>query len=53
MNDDKRELLQWIDRDRDRAIEFLSHFIQAKSPNPPGDTRAAAAHNLRYLQDLV
>ena len=49
MNDDKRELLQWIDRDRDRAIEFLSHFIQAKSPNPPGDTRDAAAHITEFL----
>lgn len=49
MNDDKHELLEWIDRDRDRAIEFLSRFIQAKSPNPPGDTRDAAAHITGFL----
>ena len=49
MNDDKRELLEWVDRDRDRAIEFLSRFIQAKSPNPPGDTRDAAAHITGFL----
>jgi succinyl-diaminopimelate desuccinylase len=49
MNDDKRELLEWIERDRDRAIDFLSRFIQAKSPNPPGDTRDAAAHITGFL----
>ena len=49
MNDDKRELLEWIDQDRDKAIEFLSRFIQAKSPNPPGDTRDAVAHITGFL----
>lgn len=41
---DKQQLLDWIESDRDSLIEFLVQFIQAKSPNPPGDTRDAAAH---------
>ena len=49
MDDDKRELLGWIDRDRDRLIDFFSGFIRAKSPNPPGDTREAVAHITAFL----
>ncbi len=39
----KDQLLQWIDRDKDRLVGFLSGFLRAKSPNPPGDTREAFA----------
>jgi succinyl-diaminopimelate desuccinylase len=49
MDETKRQLLKWIDADRDRLIEFLSRFVQAKSPNPPGDTREAAAHITGFL----
>ena len=49
MDDDKRELLEWIDRDRDRLIDFFSGFVRAKSPNPPGDTREAVAHITEFL----
>ena len=38
---DKEALLGWIDRDRDLLVDFLSRFIQPKSPNPPGDTNAS------------
>ncbi|MHC4489987.1 MAG: hypothetical protein ACYSW7_12590 [Planctomycetota bacterium] len=51
MNDDKERLLGWIDEDRDKLVDFLSRFIQAKSPNPPGDTRAAAAHITHFLDE--
>lgn len=44
MNQDKQEILDWIERDRDLLINFLSRFIQAKTPNPPGDTREAMKH---------
>ncbi|BBK42114.1 peptidase [Allostella vacuolata] len=44
MDDLKRRLLDWIDADRDEIVRFLSGFLQAKSPNPPGDTREADAH---------
>jgi succinyl-diaminopimelate desuccinylase len=42
-------LLDWIDQDREALIDFLSGFIQAKSPNPPGDTREAAAYIKSFL----
>ena len=46
----KTQLLLWIDKDRDKLIDFLSLFIQTKSPNPPGDTREAAAHITGFLE---
>lgn len=49
MDETKRQLMAWIDDDRDRLITFLSQFVQAKSPNPPGDTREAAAHITGFL----
>jgi succinyl-diaminopimelate desuccinylase len=42
-------LLGWIDRDRDQLVAFLSRFVAIPSPNPPGDTRAAAA----FLHDFI
>ena len=51
MADQKETLLRWIDEDRDNLIDFLSRFIQAKSPNPPGDTREAAAYINRFLDE--
>lgn len=50
MTDQKETLLRWIEGDRHKLVDFLSHFIQARSPNPPGDTRVAAAH-IRQLLD--
>ena len=43
MNDDKQFLLDQVERDRDRLVGFLSRFVQTRTPNPPGDTRAAVA----------
>ena len=50
MTEGKETLLAWIERDRERLIDFLSRFIQARSPNPPGDTLAAAAHVRAFLE---
>jgi succinyl-diaminopimelate desuccinylase len=50
MSDVKRQLARWIDDDRDTIIGFLCEFVRAKSPNPPGDTRQAAAHVTRFLE---
>lgn len=50
MSDDKATILDWIERDRNRLVEFLSHFVQARSPNPPGDTRNAAEHVRAFLE---
>lgn len=49
---EKQALLAAIDRDRDEIIEFLRGFIRAKSPNPPGDTREAAAYVGKFLKAL-
>ncbi|KAF2731040.1 acetylornithine deacetylase/succinyldiaminopimelate desuccinylase-like deacylase [Polyplosphaeria fusca] len=37
-----QELLSEIDRHRAHYVTFLQDFIRAASPNPPGDTTAAA-----------
>jgi succinyl-diaminopimelate desuccinylase len=49
LNEGKTRILDWIERDRDRLTDFLRRFIQAPSPNPPGDTRAAADHVRGFL----
>ena len=49
-DDPKTRLLAWIDADQAEIVAFLSGFLQAKSPNPPGDTREADAH-VRALLD--
>ncbi|MCC6213109.1 MAG: M20/M25/M40 family metallo-hydrolase [Burkholderiales bacterium] len=38
----KEELLRRIEADRDVLIDFLRRFVRCRTPNPPGDTRAAA-----------
>jgi succinyl-diaminopimelate desuccinylase len=49
MNEQKEMLVRWVDEDREEIVDFLSRFIQAKSPNPPGDTRDAADHICSFL----
>lgn len=51
MSADRDTLLGWIEGDRDRLVSFLSRFIQARSPNPPGDTRSAADFVRAYLDE--
>jgi succinyl-diaminopimelate desuccinylase len=46
----KDAILAWIDEDRDELIGFLSSFVAIPSPNPPGDTRAAADFLRGFLQ---
>ena len=38
----KTEILSWIENEKNEIIAFLQEFIRAESPNPPGDTTAAA-----------
>src|SRR5271170_4041748 len=49
MDDRKAKLLERIEADRELLIDFLRGFIRCASPNPPGDTRAAAAHVRKLL----
>jgi succinyl-diaminopimelate desuccinylase len=50
MDNNKAQLLRWIDEDREEIVGFLCDFVRAKSPNPPGDTTLAAAHVTRFLE---
>jgi succinyl-diaminopimelate desuccinylase len=38
----KAQLLSAIDQDQEQLVGFLRELLRAPSPNPPGDTRAAA-----------
>lgn len=46
---DSEALLDVIKADTEAHIDFLQRLVQAPSPNPPGDTRAAAAVIRDYL----
>ncbi|CAK7025194.1 M20/M25/M40 family metallo-hydrolase [Saezia sanguinis] len=46
----KNQLLAWIEQDREKFIQFLRQFVQAASPNPPGNTVATMQH-IRSLLD--
>src|SRR2546423_1354477 len=50
MSKDRHVLLNWIEEDRDRLVTFLSEFLRTRSPNPPGDTRTAAAFVAAFLE---
>jgi len=50
MTSDKELLLNWIEAEKEQLIGFLQDFIRARSPNPPGDTRAAI-HHIRSFFD--
>lgn len=49
MNAEKQQLLDWIEQDKDKLIQFLSQFVATRTPNPPGDTREGVAHIRRFL----
>ena len=51
MKSDRETLLQWIDCDRNILIALASDLIQAKSPNPPGETKQVAACITKFLDD--
>lgn len=45
----ERRLLSAIEADRDKLIDFFQRFLQAPSPNPPGDTTPA----VRVLKEFL
>lgn len=45
----KQRILDWIDKDRERLIAFLSEFLRKENPNPPGDTRSGADFVTAFL----
>jgi succinyl-diaminopimelate desuccinylase len=46
----RETILGWIEEDRNKLIDFLARLVRIPSPNPPGDTRAAAALLLAELK---
>jgi len=51
MTSTRDTLLGWIEEDREKLIRFLSQFVRVPSPNPPGDTREAAAFLHQQLKE--
>lgn len=47
----KQTIIDWIDADREAIVAFVQTLVRARSPNPPGDTRAAMAPIRRLLDD--
>ncbi|MBL8671200.1 MAG: M20/M25/M40 family metallo-hydrolase [Alphaproteobacteria bacterium] len=47
----KDELLQRVEADKGKLIEFLQGFIRCPSPNPPGDTQVAVAYIRKFLEE--
>lgn len=45
----QQRLLDRVEEDREEIIAFLRGFLQAPSPNPPGDTRQATRYITEYL----
>ncbi len=45
----RQQLLDWIEEERDEIVAFLQGFVQAASPNPPGDTLEAVGHIRQFL----
>jgi succinyl-diaminopimelate desuccinylase len=45
----QQQLLERVEEDREKIIQFLRGFIRTPSPNPPGDTRKAAQYLTDYL----
>jgi succinyl-diaminopimelate desuccinylase len=45
----KQRLLNRVDTDKEKLIEFLQGFLRVPSPNPPGDTTEASKYITDYL----
>ena len=46
----KIEILNVIENEKQEIISFFQEFVQAASPNPPGDTRIAASVISKLLE---
>jgi succinyl-diaminopimelate desuccinylase len=51
----RRQLINWLDAERQRQVDFLQAFARIDTANPPGDTRRAADLFRRFLdqEDIV
>ena len=48
---DREAFLKLVTDDRESHISLLQRFVQASSPNPPGDIAGAAQVLIDYLAD--
>ncbi|MGI6853936.1 M20/M25/M40 family metallo-hydrolase [Mesorhizobium sp. 1B3] len=46
----REQVLSWIKDDEAELVAFLREFVQAASPNPPGDTRQAMSLVTSFLE---
>jgi succinyl-diaminopimelate desuccinylase len=46
----RETLLSWIEQDSEKIIGSLQDFTRIDTSNPPGDTRAGAAHVANFLE---
>ena len=46
----KRQLLDWLEAERDEIIGLLKALLRERSPNPPGDTCSTAAVVTAFLE---
>lgn len=49
MNESKQKILQWIDLEKEKVIQFLQELVTIPSDNPPGDCSAIAEHIYKRL----
>lgn len=52
MTDLLQTILKWVDEDQATILRFMRDLITARTPNPPGDTRAAMEVVTAYLDRL-
>ena len=46
-----KNIVEWVENNRDEITGFLQGFLRVPSPNPPGDTRDAVAYIERFLEE--
>lgn len=43
------QIMEWVEHDEEKIVEFFSRLVQCETPSPPGDTREAMALVQSYL----
>ncbi len=48
----RQTILQWIEEDRSKILQFMQEIVRIRTPNPPGDTRAVMDKVRAHLDGL-
>lgn len=48
----QRTILQWIEEDRSKILQFMQEMVRIRTPNPPGDTRKVMDKVRAHLDGL-